>query len=84
VALLAADQESTEWSLVADTFAGFIVLAPGVFAGGERGEIGAVAFAGVVDCETLLAEDGEETLKLGDDGSDGGDIITLVLEITFW
>lgn len=44
-----ADEETAHWATVAYPFAGCVILTAGEFAGGERREVGAVAFAGVVD-----------------------------------
>ena len=44
-----ADEETSHGAAVPDSFAGRVILAAGEFAGGERGEVRAVAFAGVVD-----------------------------------
>lgn len=42
-----------------------------------------MAFARVVDGEVVCAEDAEEVLEAGDDGSDWGYVVALVYEIAF-
>lgn len=42
-----------------------------------------MAFAGVVDGEFVAAEDAEEVLEAGDNGSHGVDVVALVDEVAF-
>ena len=43
-----------------------------------------MAFASVVDWETLLAECSEEGLEAGNDGANRTDVVSLALEVAFW
>lgn len=81
VALLAADEQATERARVADAEAGGVVPGAEALAGGEGGEVGAVAFAGVVDLDAGVAAGVEQVLETGDDGAGGGDGVALGFEV---
>lgn len=83
VAGFAADEQAAEGTRGADSESRGVVGAAVQLAGGERGEVGSVAFARVIDWEIVGAEGGEKGLEAGDDGADGGDVVALVLEVAF-
>jgi hypothetical protein len=60
-----------------------VILASGQLARRERGEVGAMAFAGVVDWEATSTEGGEEILETGDDLASCPDVVALETHVAF-
>lgn len=78
---LAPDEQPAEWALVAYAQPGGIVARAEELARGERGQVGAVAFAGVVDGVAVLTERLQELRDVGDGGARAVDGVSQMSDV---